>query len=512
MLCEARSAKLRAFRLQTLAFSGLETSARSSWHGRAARAPIGASAWIATIRRCSYGRPQRAALTRAAYCFNLELILMIASIPGALRALLARGCACLLLFVAASAHADAADTAPQSGGQTALSELLEHAEQHSPALRVARERRGYAAAARAGAEPWLEANPSLGIAVGPRFIGASTSIDVELSLAQPVEIAATRSSRRAVAGELGRRLDAEVALSRLRVRHAVVQAFHSALVARERVTLAERALRFAEEVQSITERRVGAGDATGIELRLSRAEVAAARQSLLLAERDSLTSRLELCDAAGYPPTSPPTVPAGLAPPRPVPPLGALMAELGEKHPELAVRRAAVSEARTRAELADRQAWPVPVLGVELAREGSVGSPTNYIVLGTLQLPLPLWQRNQGERAQWRAEGAFHRAEGDMERHALAVRLARAHGELSSAAARLDVYTGETATALSDTLTLVERGFAAGEIALVELLAARQRLLGVETARLDAYADYYRALADLESASGRDFRVTRGAP
>lgn len=277
------------------------------------------------------------------------------------------------------------------------------------------------------------------------------------------------------------------------------------------MTLAERALRFAEEVQTITERRLAAGDATAIELRLSRAEVAAARQSLLLAQRDLLGSRLELCIAAGYPPASPPTVPPGLVPPRPVPSLAALMAELGDRHPELGARRAAVSEARARLELAERQAWPVPVLGVELSREGAVGSPTNYIVLGTLQLPLPLFQRNQGERGQWRAEGAALRAEGEMDRQALAVRLARAHGELAIAAARLDVYTGDTATALSDTLALVERGFSAGEIALVDLLAARQRLLGAETARLDAYADYYRALADLESAAGRDFAVPGGA-
>lgn len=120
---------------------------------------------------------------------------MISSIPGTLRARLARSCAQLLLFVAPLVHADPGGVVLPDGAPTPLVELLDHAERNSPALRVARERRGYASAARAGAQPWLESNPTLGIAVGPRFIGGATSMDVELSLAQPVEIAGTRRSR-----------------------------------------------------------------------------------------------------------------------------------------------------------------------------------------------------------------------------------------------------------------------------------------------------------------------------
>lgn len=437
---------------------------------------------------------------------------MISTMFAALRARVARGfatlflCFSLLLSLFSSlARADAADaSAARATGESALAVLLEHADRHSPVMRLARERRAYAAAARAGAEPWLAYNPTLGIAVGPRFSTTSdTALDVQLSLSQPIEIAGARGLRRAAASRLGQRVDAEVALARSSVRRAVVRAFHSALVTHEGVLLAEQALRFAEQVRAVTDRRLAAGDATAIDVRLSQAELASAQQAVLIAQRDSLAARLELAVAAGYPPTSPPPLPAGLAPPGAVPALGALMAGLRSRHPELAVRRAALSEAHARVELADREAWPVPVIGVELTREGPTGGAGNSIVLGTLQLPLPLFQRNQGERAQSRAQAAALRAEEDLEQQAIESRLARAHADLSLAVARLDVIAASTPS-VADTLALIERGFAAGELPLIDVLAARQRLLDAERARLEAYAEYYRALAELESAAASD--------
>jgi cobalt-zinc-cadmium efflux system outer membrane protein len=448
--------------------------------------------------------------------FNPELFSMTSTLPAA-RARLARDPATtlllfsllllfgLLLLWSARAGADGEQvSAPPAAAEQALGELLEHADQHSPVMRLARERRAYAAAARAGAEPWLASNPTLGIAVGPRFAsGSDTALDVQLSLAQPIEIAGARGSRRAAASRLAQRIDAEVALARSSVRHAVVRAFRSAQVAHESVLLCERALRFTEQVRAVTERRLAAGDATAIDVRLSQAEVAAAQQALLLAQRDSFAARLELAVAAGYPPTSPPPVPAGLASPRPVPSLEGLLAGLRARHPELAVRRAALSEAHARVELADREAWPVPVLGVELTREGPTSGVSNNILLGTLQLPLPLWQRNQGERAQSRAEAAALRAEEHLDGHALEARVARAHAELSHAVARLDVFAASTLT-LTESLALIERGFAAGELPLIELLSARQRFLDTEKSRLDAHGEYYRALADLENAAASE--------
>ena len=162
-------------------------------------------------------------------------------------------------------------------------------------------------------------------------------------------------------------------------------------------------------------------------------------------------------------------------------------------------------------ELADREAWPTPVLGVQYAHEGGIAGPDNDIVLGTLELPLPLWQRNQSERARSRAEAATSLAEEESEARALEARIARAHAELTTAVARLEAFGANVTPALADSLALLERGFGAGEIPLMDLILARQRFLGAERDRLDAHADYYRALADLESASGSEL-YGRGEP
>jgi cobalt-zinc-cadmium efflux system outer membrane protein len=163
-----------------------------------------------------------------------------------------------------------------------------------------------------------------------------------------------------------------------------------------------------------------------------------------------------------------------------------------------------VAEAHARVELADREAWPAPVFGALVAREGSAGSPANYIVLGTLGLPLPFWQLNQGERARARVDEDVALAEESATARAVRARIARSHAELTSASERLSLFTSTVAPQLEDNLALLRRGFDAGEIPLLNVAVARDQFLAALRDALIAYADYYRALAELEFAVGAE--------
>jgi cobalt-zinc-cadmium efflux system outer membrane protein len=389
--------------------------------------------------------------------------------------------------------------------ELSLAELLAHAEGHAPALLISKPRRGYASAARAGAEPWLHQNPTLEFGIGPRFSGGSErDFDFVASVAQPVEIAGQRGLRLSAASRMGERLAAEATLTDWELRRDITLLFRTAVVARERALIEERSVRFAEEMVGIARRRLGAGEATAVDLHLAETDLAQARQAKLAAEQDVRTLRIRLAEITGWPIEHPPNVPVGIPEPAPVPALAAVLERAGDQHPELKAHRAAVAEARARAELADRDAWPTPVLGVQVAREGSAGSPANYIALGTLATPLPFWQLNREERARSRVDRDVAEAEEKAAAEALRARIARAHAELTAAAERLALFATTLAPQLERSLDLLRRGLEAGELPLLEVAVARERFLSAQRDVLGIYADYYRAQAELEAALGAE--------
>jgi cobalt-zinc-cadmium efflux system outer membrane protein len=409
--------------------------------------------------------------------------------------------------------APAAAAGPPAEREVTLAELLAHAERHAPAIEIAARRRGYAAAARADAGPRFHDNPVIELGVGPRFGAAEgRAVDFFAAVGQPVEIAGERGLRREAAARLGDRLEAEAAAAAWELRREVVLAYWAAVVAREGVVLAERLVRFADELRAIAQRRLAAGDIGAIDVRVAELDVAQARQAGLAAEQELRAARIWLCEVTGWPVERPPLVPLGLEAPRAVPALAEVLRAAGDRHPALRARRAATAEAGTRAALADREAWPTPVVGVQLAREGAAGSPASYILLGTLELPLPLWQRNQGERARARVDEEVARAEEDVAARLLRARIAHAHAELQSAAGRLALFTASVTPSLEDSLALLRRGFDAGEIPLLDIAVARERFLQAQRDALRAHADYHRARAELESAMGAELPAASASP
>jgi len=423
-----------------------------------------------------------------------------------------------LIFVCVGGQAvpSPATAAASPTTELSLAELLAFAaSDDAPLVQRTARRRGYAAAARKAAAPRLRHNPTLEFGIGPR-VGGSGDVDFDFvaSLAQPVEVGGARKQRIDAASRLDERLAAEAQAIHWEIRRDLVLAYKSAVLGRERIQSADRMIQFADEMLLITQRRLTAGDTTAIDLRLAQADLAQARQSRLEAERDLQTARIRLAELAGLPIETPPMVPPGLDPPTTVPSLAALMDLAADNHPELQRQRAAVAEARAQVELSEREAWPAPVLGVQVAREGSAGSPANYIVLGMVGWTLPLWQRNSGERGRARVDEEVASAEVSATTRTLQSRIARAHAELSSAAERLALYTSTVSPSLADSLALLRRGFEAGELSFVMVAAARDRFLVAERAALDAYDDYYQALAELEFALGSPLVAAgeRGVP
>lgn len=406
-----------------------------------------------------------------------------------------------LQFSLADARADEGPkTTPVS-----LQTILAHADEHAPRMLVSRAQTERGQAAVDGAAVVLQANTIAGAAAGPRISQGERGVDFQVWLRQPIEIAGERKQRRQTATKLQERTTKELQETQWLVHREVHAAFHTALVARERWELVDKILVSTEELLSVAERRLQAGDISPLAVRLANGELAQARQASLTAERGYRSAQLELAEVAGWPPDTLPEPLGELDEPRSAPPVEGLLQLALQQHPGLAARASAVEEAKARVRLEDREAWPEPSLGVTYTRESlPVVRVNEHIVQGIMTLPIPFSQRNQEGRARARAELAIREADQQAFRQALQARLIRAATAVDADANRIAAYGTEILPAFESNLALLRRAFELGEVDLLQVLVARERLLRIQQDALTAHQDYYRDVAALEAEVGTE--------
>lgn len=146
---------------------------------------------------------------------------------------------------------------------------------------------------------------------------------------------------------------------------------------------------------------------------------------------------------------------------------------------------------------------PEPFVGASYMRESEPAtSSVEHIVLGTLLMPIPFSQRNQAERARARAELMVRRAERNAFEQQLRAQLATAAAAVEADADRIAAYGTEILPAFEGNLALLQRAFELGEVDLLQVFVARERMLRIQEDALTAHEDYYRDVAALEAAVG----------
>ena len=380
-----------------------------------------------------------------------------------------------------------------------LQAVLAHAAREAPALQVSRARLRLAEAAQRGAAPWLRDNPTLSVRLGPRLDGArdTRALELAVELSQALELSGARSARLSAAEQLARSLEAEHAALAWSVAMDVTLAYHQAALAGARVASEQARVRFAQDVVRVAERKRRAGEIAALGQSLAELDLAAAERDVLDALRAAREAELTLAELSGWPTEAPLHVAAATLALEPVPTEAAVLATL-DAVPELRAAQAARAEVEARRAVAEREAWPTPVLGAAVAHEDA----ESWVVQGTLSLPLPLFQRGQEARTRVEVELSINDALLAGLATRLRAQLLRAHAALTAAHARLLLHTTREVPTLEATAALLRRGFEAGELPLLELTAARQRLLEARRAGLDAHEAYARARVGLERAMG----------
>jgi cobalt-zinc-cadmium resistance protein CzcA len=390
---------------------------------------------------------------------------------------------------------------PGDGEAVSLDQVLAFAARNAPALHVARAEALRGDAEVVAASPLVPDNPEVSVAAGGRTVGSETGLELDVALSQRFEIAGERELRRETARRVRELALGSVHEAEWQVRGQVRGLFLAALVARERLELAEQARQFVEGVAAISRRRAEVGETSPVSAVVVEAEVAQARQALVEARQRELAARLELAEAAGWPVGARLVLRGDLPAVRRAPSVDDLVRNASERHPGLRALALEVRAAESRVKLEDREAWPEPTLGAGYAREPE-GDGAAHVWSVEVGLPIPFWQRNQGERARARAELEVARAELEAAMLRLRPRLARAAAEVDAAAERIELLEAGALPAVERSLSLVLRAYEEGQIDILEVSQVRERLLATRAEMLAVREEYFDAVIELEALAG----------
>lgn len=386
-----------------------------------------------------------------------------------------------------------------------LSDALTKALQQNPTLQAAGQQ---AEAARgrqqqAGVLP----NPEVGMLLedfsGDTGVSAGDATTT-MELSQRLELGGKRSSRVAIARTDTGEAELAAQVRRLEVVRDTRIAFHTLQVAQERLRLAREAEALARQVHQAVQARIEAGKVSPIEGARTQVALNAAERRARLAERETAQARTRLSVLWGGEP-----VPGDIVSLTPLPATLTPPPEDTSRSPELS--RLSLEVERARAGVRAARAGTVPDITLRIGTKREAVTEDQSLLAG-VSLPLPLFNRNQGERRAAHAE--LNAAEATLAAEKLQV-----EAEITSQRQQLEAAHAEARALQEGVLGTAEQAFAAtregyraGKFGLLELLDAQRALIDTRNAYLDSLLSYFQSQAALDRLLGRDVTVSGDAP
>jgi len=387
------------------------------------------------------------------------------------------------------------------GETLTLDQLLSRADQGAPEIREADERQQLGEAERAGAEIAQPFNPEVESRLGVGTAEGEVR-KVEVTLKQRLEVAGERGRRIEAARRHRGTLEARRDRARRGVRLRVRRLYRLALVERRRVELEQRVAELTGELLEIARQRLEAGEEGQSAVLVARAESATARQQLVARWQRYLRRVGQLATTIGWEAATPPEPTGELADPEPAPPRDELVERAVERDPTLEVLRARRDEIRARRAVARRAVWPDPLVGLGFERQRIGTDRAGNKVLFVVGLPLPFWERNQGEIARQTARERVIEQQIANRKRTLENRIAEHVADIEAAHRQIRIVQTETLPAIEEQFELLREGFELGEMDVLEVMNARDRLLEARRRYLETLAEYVSATGDLEQLLG----------
>ena len=321
-----------------------------------------------------------------------------------------------------------------------------------------------------------------------------------ISLRQPVELGHQTTHRYHIAQAAYDQQKWIVVQAELTALVQTYRFFQTAAYRREKFRLAQDLANFNDRLQETLERRMKANQVPAADVALGRVETRATRQQVTLARQDYLTALTDLRNQIGIPEQAVAFEPFGefdVPPYIPKVNEDEMVREALQQRPDIRAASAQVAGTHSAVSLAKGNMIPTPVIGPEYEMDEAGVQYIGFVLIA----PLPIWNTGkslvvQREAEHRRAVVAFKEAQ---QRVVAQVRAAVAKW---NGATELVNDSAGLSKDLSQEVDKIEKLFEVGQADLTKLMQARQRLIQLENARLDAVWAATQAQADLLLALG----------
>ncbi|HYR77076.1 MAG TPA: TolC family protein [Pyrinomonadaceae bacterium] len=341
-----------------------------------------------------------------------------------------------------------------------------------------------------------------GLRPNPDFIAAHTRSEPRLqySVSQLVELGGKRGRRIDVAKNELRltELDVDVALRTLR--HDVRAGYFNLALARNSYELGQQALAQAKELADIARTRFEAGDIARFEVLQAELGVDRATNDLDRLENTQRIARALLNQLLNREPDAPLDQRdslfvrlASLSTPT-------LIGQALSQNVELRAVEQLIKTEESRLRLA--RAQRVPDLTLEPGLETHDSAFPNPGFKMQVTVPLPIFNRGQGDIRKSSAMLDQLRAERDAARQRISSEIGRAALNLETARKQVEFYETRLLPEAERLRQLAIESYQVGQTGLLSVIDATRNARDVRQAYLQALFDYQTALADLEQAAG----------
>jgi cobalt-zinc-cadmium efflux system outer membrane protein len=321
-----------------------------------------------------------------------------------------------------------------------------------------------------------------------------------ISWRQPIELGHQTTHRYAIAKAAYSQQQWTVVQSEMLALVQTYRFFQTAAYRREKLRVAKDLATFNTRLVEALKRRLEANQVMAADVVLSEVEDVATRQLVEVARQDYANALTDLQNQIGTPETAGTAEPLGeFVLPGNIPSVNAqeLIKLALQSRPEIYVARAQAAGACAAVRLARGDRIPTPVIGPQYEKDETGAQFLGFVAI----VPLPVV--NNGTPLVRQREADYRRAlmvlQQVEQRTTTQVKAAAAKWNTAN---RLVNQTVGLTDSLKPQVDRMERLFDANQADLTKLLQARQRLIQLENAELDALWQATQAQADLLTALG----------
>lgn len=355
----------------------------------------------------------------------------------------------------------------------------------------------------------LRPNPELSFE-SENFTGSGSfkngaEMENTLRLSQLVELGGKRAAR-IIEAQAGREsAEWEYQIKRVEVLKNTTQTFIQVLAVQRQLALAEEVAKVAEEILPLVNRRIEIGKASTVEGPRANVAVASARIGVEQTKRELLAAKGRLAAQWGAKQADFGGVGGSLDTIKEIPSIDALRTRLLD-NPQLT--RWSTEREKRKATLASVKAQGRPDLTFMVGPR-VIGKGEDTTAVAGFSLPLPLFNRNQGNIAAAKADlGKIEEEKRAAEARAFAA-LNDAYQKLMAAAGEVEILSKSVLPSAKQAMDLLLEGYGNGRFGQFELLDGRRSLNEARSQQLRALADYHQALAEIEALTARPVELSR---